>query len=84
MPAVSPQRQHFPEDTRVNNTLDRDILQYTLDWVSAHDVSVTGTEVITGLLPITRRYVDPAERHEALLDAARQIEIARLEAAAAL
>ncbi|GAB2672815.1 hypothetical protein GCM10027169_38420 [Gordonia jinhuaensis] len=64
----------------MNDTLDRDILQFTLDWATANDVSVTGTEVVTQLLPITRRYSDIAERDQALREAVRRIEIARLEA----
>lgn len=59
-------------------TMDRAALQYTLEWVTTHDVAVSGAEVITDLLPITRRVDDIRARDEELRAAVARIESRRL------
>ncbi|MFW0794537.1 hypothetical protein AAFP30_12045 [Gordonia sp. CPCC 205515] len=59
-------------------TADRAALQFTLEWVKAHGFSVSGTDVVTELLPITRHVDDVADREAQLLAAVSRVESRRL------
>jgi hypothetical protein len=57
----------------MNDTLDRDVLQYTLNWASTNGYPVSGSQVLTELLPVSREHSDLEDRDRALHAAARRI-----------
>ncbi|HEY9312360.1 hypothetical protein [Williamsia sp.] len=57
----------------MNDTHDRDALRYTLDWVSNNSYPLSGSQILIGLLPITREFSDLPQREQALHDAARRL-----------
>lgn len=59
-------------------TMDRDALQFTLEWVTTNNLPISGAEVITDLLPISRRIDDPILREVELWSAVATIESRRL------
>lgn len=59
-------------------TTDRAALEFTLEWVKSHRFAVSGTEVVTELLPITRHVDDVVDREAQLLVAMARVESRRL------
>ncbi|MGV9713342.1 hypothetical protein ACWDTI_22080 [Gordonia sp. NPDC003424] len=59
-------------------TADRDALQFTLEWVKTNGFTVSGTDVVTELLPITRHVDDVVDREAQLLAAIARVESRRL------
>lgn len=57
----------------MNDTLDRDVLQYTLNWASKNGYSVSGSQILIELLPISRQFSNIDERERALHAAAQQL-----------
>jgi|GEM_PF-5701311 len=57
----------------MNDTGDRDALRYTLDWVSANNYPVSGSQVLMNLLPVTREHRDLTQRERALHATAQRI-----------
>lgn len=57
----------------MNDTLDRDVLRYTLNWASSNGYPISGSQVLIELLPITREYSDLTEREMALHTAAQRV-----------
>ncbi|MCH5645597.1 MULTISPECIES: hypothetical protein [unclassified Gordonia (in: high G+C Gram-positive bacteria)] len=59
-------------------TADRDALQFTLEWVKTNGFAVSGTDVVTELLPITRHVDDIVDREDRLRAAVARVESRRL------
>ncbi len=59
-------------------TMDRDALQFTLEWVTSNNLRISGAEVITDLLPIARHIDDSVVREIELWEAVAKIESRRL------
>ncbi|WP_068274410.1 hypothetical protein [Aldersonia kunmingensis] len=56
---------------------DRDVLEYTLDWASSNHYAITTAQILTELISVARRHINPFDR-----DAAMHTAAARLEARA--
>ncbi|CAM3039473.1 hypothetical protein DFJ75_2497 [Williamsia muralis] len=65
----------------MNDTLDRDVLQYTLNWASTNGYSVSGSQILIELLPISREHSNIEERERALHAAAQQLVSGQAELA---
>jgi hypothetical protein len=65
----------------MNDTLDRDVLQYTLNWASLNGYRVSSSQILIELLPICRGYDDLEERDRALHIAAQRIVAGQTELA---
>jgi hypothetical protein len=65
----------------MNDTLDRDALQYVLNWASIHGYRVSSSQILIELLPICREYGDLDERDLALHTAAQRVVDGQIELA---